>query len=139
MNKGRWRLVEKLCNEGLQLADKEAGRLVFKVNGWLAQKRQVGVESVRPDIEAWDTSALGIRFELAKHALLDDFKSVADAARLAFSLGQLSGWEIRNWPLLEEFRSTDDFNSLAIPDEDLGDAGSPPDTENLTSRAEGNL
>lgn len=121
---GRWPVAKKLASYGKLLRHPaEASKHVFQVNEWLAFKRLGEFEVVKSDVEAWDTSALGLGFRTAQAALLGDnmdrtFELVIEAVR-ADELGETS---LIEWPLFEELREDERFLPLlelarATPDD----------------------
>jgi len=98
---------------------------VFQVNEWLSCKRLDRIDSIREEVEAWDTSALGPTFQIAKAALLDDLDIAFEEARKALALEAIGEVQLLEWPLLEEMRADERFEALLL------DASGRPDVGNV--------
>jgi hypothetical protein len=97
-----WSLAERIGRRALGVKPTALRREMLRCNAWLAAKRQRRLDEIRPEIEAWDTSAMDITFELAKHCLLDDLDR-AFALVPAF-LSSDNGQALAEWPIFEELR-----------------------------------
>jgi hypothetical protein len=110
---GRWPVVRKLASYGKLLEYPEAAsKFVFQVNEWLAFKRLGEFTTVREDVEAWDTSALGLSFRVAKSALLDELDQCFQLAIEAVRAGEIGETSLIEWPLLEEMREDPRFTAV---------------------------
>lgn len=78
--------------------------LVIQVNKWIAMKEVDGIDSIREEVNRWDTSASSMRFLLAKYALLDDFVKASEIVDSILGTAELSESQWRNWPLLQGVR-----------------------------------
>lgn len=98
----QWTPVAHICKFGELTSKEETFTLIFKVNGLIARKR-LG-EDIEADVSRWETSALGIRFRLAKSALLGHDEETATLAIAALKGEEVSLEALHEWPLLEDFR-----------------------------------
>ncbi|MGY1745565.1 hypothetical protein [Blastococcus sp. SYSU D00695] len=101
---GRWRVVVALTSAMVDECASDYTRYVMQVNGWLARKRQNGIEAIRQEVEAWQVSALAPRLQLARLALLDDNLEAYKLARILVERNEISQSEWDEWPLLQEVR-----------------------------------
>jgi|GEM_PF-3535205 len=115
-----------------QIAESDHQRLALRVNGWQARKRLEGVESIRSEVEGWDTTALAPQFSVAQFALLDDFDQLFRLLPHVVDQGHLSPDDVRQWPLFKEAREQEAWKHF---DSTLPPAG--PDTGDDDRNAEG--
>jgi hypothetical protein len=104
--RGDWKIVRALAASAAELRGTEAALIVNRVNGWLADKRLGGSKAIHGEVEAWDTSALGRRFTVAKLALLDEVRPALELLADLIAHGELTAAEAEEWPLFEELRAT---------------------------------
>lgn len=113
----RWAAAEKICAIGkLSRDNDESARQVFQANEWLALKRQHGIDRIREEVEAWDTSALGRRFRFMQKVLIDDLDAAFLAAKNLMRTGQLDEDDLLEWPALSEMRADERFGELIASD-----------------------
>ena len=115
---GRYRLAEEVGSLK-SLCESENSRLVAQVNVWLCRKRLNGIETIRGEVETWNTTALHPRFELVRLALLDQRDRVLMLGAKLVKDGFLRADEWRDWPVLDEVRAYKE--SLVAADEILDD------------------
>lgn len=107
---GHWMAVRGICGKAVGLCATERSAHVFKVNGWLAQKRVAGnVDVIRPDVAAWDTSALDSELKLVKLALLNDVDRALPLMKTILERGELSLTAVQMWPVFAELRADPRF------------------------------
>jgi hypothetical protein len=109
MLKNRWSIVKVVSIDGQSINSTEESRIVFRVNEWLARKRLNGVEEIQTEVAAWDVSALGRKFKLAKAALLDDLDQVFDLIPVVIESQEVQLNDVRIWPILQEARNDPRF------------------------------
>jgi len=110
----------------------DGSRQNLKVNSWIARKRIGGAEVIREQVAAWDTSALGERYALARHCLLGDMESAIPLVKKLTENGSINAFALATWPVLEPVRehlrerSRDSAVKVALDkaseDDDLGRA-----------------
>lgn len=83
----------------------EGTGLIMKVNRWVAHKELGKLESVRKEIEEFNTSTRSRNFQLAKLALLDKHVEALDLAGSMLISGDLSRAHYLTWPLLRGVRA----------------------------------
>ena len=83
----------------------EYHRLIVQVNKWIADRRILGMEAIKGEVENWQTSQLANRFKLAELALLGDHSKAYSMAIRMRQEKDLAENEWREWPLLEEVRA----------------------------------
>ncbi|MEU0601400.1 hypothetical protein ABZ484_24620 [Streptomyces sp. NPDC006393] len=98
-------LVKHLCAAGAKIATGYEDQLLFKVNGWIALKRD-NRKAVQQEVEQWDTSALEDRFKLAKMCLLGEDDEAFQLMKKMHGSGDLSSEDVLEWPLFEDVRAT---------------------------------
>jgi hypothetical protein len=95
----RWWLAEGTARAALAFAQTSETRAIAQVNLWLARCGRLGLDAVRPEVEAWDGEAIGPTFGLARLVLLgEDEASVKKIVEL-LAAGVLSRDDLRTWPL----------------------------------------
>jgi hypothetical protein len=100
-----WPLAERLGNRAVRVKPRDEMREMLRCNAWLAAKRQGRIEEIKAQIQAWDTSAMEVRFKLAKSCLLDELDE-AYALVPAFLASSDSHLEaLKEWPIFEELRN----------------------------------
>jgi hypothetical protein len=82
----------------------DTNRLTSQVNLWLAHKRLEGLDSIRDEVDGWNTHSLSGTFRLAKLALLDELDPAYELAARLITTGELQVKSWRTWPVLEAVR-----------------------------------
>jgi len=103
-----------------EFAEENQTKLYLQVNGWQARKRLSGLEDVREDIEAWDTTALSPEYAAAKFALLEEYDPLFQILPGLLEQEILNAEKLRAWPLFEGARQQDrwtQIEKLLPPDE----------------------
>ncbi len=104
-----WNASEYIFNLLLNSKDSTASsKISAKVNYWISQKNRYGLDSIRKEVDEFDTSALDDVFKVAKLALVDDFPKVSEG------LERILGKEfpvdyIENWPLFLQYRTSEEY------------------------------
>ncbi|MGW0554786.1 hypothetical protein ACWDZ6_11375 [Streptomyces sp. NPDC002926] len=101
-------MVRHLCTAGEKLAMEYDGQLLFKVNGWISQKR-TDPETTATQVREWDTSALEDRYKLAKACLLGEAQKALEMMKKMHSAGDLSSEDVLEWPLFEGVREIPEY------------------------------
>jgi hypothetical protein len=99
-----WRIAYRLNDWHLGFVDDSSARLIAKVNKWVAQKHLVGPESIRLEVEEWDTATLTDVYKLAKFALLDQNEEAYALVKALLARNDLQLDDWRDWPVLEGVR-----------------------------------
>lgn len=88
-------------------------QMIGKVNFWIAQ-RELGKMDVSDfkELSEFDVSALNLRFQVAKHVLLDEYAASVPLIRDAVEKEDLELEDLQTWPLFKVFRERDDFKVL---------------------------
>jgi hypothetical protein len=109
----RWDAVAGLAAVALTaVANTDSDRRVYQINAWLAAKRRLGLDAVASEVRQLDVSAAGLRFKVARSALLDDFKALERDLPKVLAAVEMSLSDLHSWPLLEEFRATPAYASI---------------------------
>ena len=118
-NKGYDCLVEK--NWGLakfinstlmeDIEQEEAMLLCERVNYWIAEKNASGLETIREEVEALDTSSMRRQFVIAKCALLNDYTSLSKELELAIDT-EIPASYIAEWPLFNDYRKSENYKEF---------------------------
>lgn len=77
---------------------------IVRINTWVAQREKEGPESIRAEMEIWDTSGKDAKFELVRLALLEDYSNAHSIADKIFGSDQLSRADWNSWPALKGLR-----------------------------------
>lgn len=86
---------------------RESEKLMCQVNRWLCMRGLGLQEAVLAEVQAFDFSAKGDLFKLAKACLLGDHEDTARRVRALLSASTFSPDEFNDWPLFAEFRSSE--------------------------------
>jgi hypothetical protein len=86
------------------LADDEQTRMLAQVNLWLAKSGRLGLDSIRAEVEAWNTDSLGPSMNLAKLVILEHDEEAVDLIAHLVDKGSLPVLAIREWPLFHRMR-----------------------------------
>ncbi|GIG90919.1 hypothetical protein Pen02_58550 [Plantactinospora endophytica] len=103
LKSGKYHCVIELYARLHEGFDSEVDRLTTRVNHWVARSR-LGDPKVTAEVEAWDTTTLSRRYQLAKTALQGDYKEAAELAGQLIVGGELTRRDYREWPLLLHVR-----------------------------------
>ncbi|MER5436768.1 hypothetical protein [Streptomyces sp. NPDC002588] len=98
--KRAWRACESLCLYVLTRDISREQEMRARVSLWLTRKNLRGLESVREEVERWDTSGLTKTLAHCKSVLLEDEEAVAEV-RALLDGGQLTKFELIADPLYE--------------------------------------
>jgi hypothetical protein len=101
---GRWRQARGLATVEAVLAEDEEAVATAKVHRWLALDQGQGPEVVRREVEAWETTALPARFEMARLLLLRQDHSALMKVRQLVDDGTLTTSELASWPIFDRVR-----------------------------------
>jgi len=101
---GHYEAVRQISEWHQTFVLNDESRIVSMVNAWLSRRVLSGLESVRDEIEAWDTSTLAGRFKLVKLALLEQNEEAYALAKLLLGTDELSESSWHTWPILENVR-----------------------------------
>lgn len=123
LQRGQYAVVVDVASWLIPLVQDEPARIRLQVNKWLAAKNLNGVESVRADVEAWDTRALEDNYKLAKLSLLEDLDGAVKLVKVLIDRGDLSEAEWRSWPLLSPVRTHAVATGADLPDTKGWDLG----------------
>jgi hypothetical protein len=111
---GRNEAASCIAETALGFPADERQRLSLQINRWQARKRTEGIEVIRMELEAWDTSALSPLYEVAKSVLLDDFESSFALIPHLIDQGDLKEKELRDWPLFREVRDHERWPEIEV-------------------------
>ncbi|MGV9426437.1 hypothetical protein ACWDO7_19380 [Streptomyces sp. NPDC003656] len=78
IERGYWSAVGKIADEMKSVKNDFDVKIRCRLYAWLARKNVHGVESIRSELEEWDTSALKSEFAFCKAILLDDLVSAGE-------------------------------------------------------------
>ncbi len=140
MKRKKWKVAENLYR--ILLTDKcipDGDRLLIRINYWLTLKRQKGVEEIRKEVEALDTSAASDFYQTGKSLLLDtDYEECKKFIKEYIRKPDIKLEEILEWPILEEFNRSKMFHNLMIELRDEKNL-SAQDFKRLCTRYEVNI
>lgn len=104
LRRARYSVVEDVLDWYLPKVEDEVTRLSMRVNLWVSRKHRLGLESVRSEINEWDTRALDSRYRLVKFALLDQNDEAVNLAVELYRRGSLDAASWATWPVLAGVR-----------------------------------
>lgn len=136
LSEERWRPASCIAKTGRELAVEEQARLYLQVNAWQADIKLKGLDAVRPEIEAWDISALSPEYAAAKMALLDDYDHLFELLPSLYDQRLLKAQHLREWPLFKEARQHprwEEIEKLLPPKDEEMSADSPKSPERSES------
>ena len=111
MLEARWPAVKSICSFAVK-GDADADLLtIHRVNELLA-RRELG-EDISGALQAWDASALDLRYQFAKECLDGDLDILNERIPRMLDSERLSWAEVEEWPLLAAFRADGRFTELA--------------------------
>jgi hypothetical protein len=124
LRSGHLNVARCVAQTAKEIAEEERLRLFLQVNQWQAEKRLNGLDSIRPEIENWDSSALSPLFAAAKAALLDDYDDLFSRLPDLLKQDEIRPADLRNWPLFREAREQEQWIDLeeSLPSAQEGDA-----------------
>lgn len=71
---------------------------------WLALGQGPGPEEIHGEADAWDTTGLPARFEMARHLLLRQDRAVLVVVRQFLAEGTIGAHQIVSWPIFDHAR-----------------------------------
>ncbi|MEY8237390.1 hypothetical protein AALA36_16995 [Lachnospiraceae bacterium 66-29] len=119
MLKSEWELSEhiyRLLKE--EKKQNEADKICNTINYWISIKNQGNLEEILEEIQGFDISARSRDFQVAKYALLDDFKKVSEILEDAID-NEIPTSCVEQWPLFLQYRETDDYVQFRNAHKDL--------------------
>jgi hypothetical protein len=127
LDEGRWLVCRDVAKSAIEIvrldnletdaADEYYGTYMLKAN-WFWCRRKLG-ENIHREVEAWDTSSIHPRYEFLKMVLLENYDSAMALARTLLlpesdtGVSNMCMEEFIEWPILEFFRSSKEFKTLA--------------------------
>lgn len=116
----RWTVAEVLGRFASEDdGSSETVRLNATLNFWQSKKWQGRFADVEAQVRNADFSAVDIRYQLARYALLNDEVRVFDLLPTVIVQQRLSQVELRQWPIFREMRNCDRFESELSRAEEL--------------------
>lgn len=102
-------IAQYVCN---QKEAPESTLLMAKVNYWQSLKWAGAHSAIAAEVSAWDVSAKGMVFQLAKHLLMDEEQNALSKIPSLLASNQLSIDDLRDWPLFRNLRSRGCLNEF---------------------------
>jgi hypothetical protein len=109
---GRWRQAHGLARVEEAFAQDSAAIATAKVNGWLALDQGHGPDAIRPEVQAWDVTALPAPFQAARHLLFRQDDEALSVLRQLVSDGTMNVGQLASWPLFDRIREAGLLNDL---------------------------
>lgn len=94
-----------LQDECMQSIDK----LMAQINYWITVKNLEGVSAIESEVNALDVSAMQLQFSVAKAALLNKQEEVSGLLDQCLQRNEIPAYYIKTWPLLNEYRASDEY------------------------------
>ena len=123
----RWRAAAHMSNKTREIVSEGYVYWALQCNEWHARKMQFGLEEIRKEVEAWDTTAHAKVFVLVRLCLLEQTDAAFSVLEPLLKEGELDQEYLREWPILAPLR--DDPRYLLLPD-------SKPDSADRASEEE---
>ncbi|MCR4754321.1 MAG: hypothetical protein K5868_02205 [Lachnospiraceae bacterium] len=119
MQKEKW-IVSKYIFRALDRfkGQSEADKWCNTVNFYVSCKNLEGIDSIRKEAENMDTSLMKPRLAIAKPALLNDNGMVSSILEKIIG-SDISVNEIKTWPLLLQYRESEDYKDFIYKHSDL--------------------
>lgn len=95
-------------------------KMCEQVNLWIALKNKKGLDTIETEVRKLDVSAMKKQFLIAKHALLNEFDTVSELLENAIG-NEFPAWCIKEWPLLNKYRESAQYNLFVEQHKDLFD------------------
>lgn len=89
----------------------EADKNWNTINYWISVKNQERINEIQSEIQAFDISALGKEFKIAKYALLENFDEVSEMLEMAVN-NEIQVSYIEKWPLFMQYRTTENYRQF---------------------------
>lgn len=109
---GRWRQAEGLARLAQAFATDPESAAAEEVNRLLARDVGLGLDAIRNEVEQLDSSALGPKFQLARHILLRQDNEAVALLRELLADGHVEDSDIRDWPIFDRLRSEGRLDKL---------------------------
>jgi hypothetical protein len=109
---GRLEVARCVAKSAGSFVTKEHQRLSLQVNGWQASKRLKGLDAIKDEVEAWDTTALKGPYMAAKAALLENYDELFALLPMTIERKELEPVALREWPLFKEARERDEWDEI---------------------------
>ncbi len=122
---------EELLNENYVVSQKvfdslraiekqqDGRKYMSNINYWISTKELNGLESIKSDVETFDTSALETMFDLAKMLLLDNYDIASIMVDSLIRDKKLPAIILNEWPMFKRFRKTEYFEKIKTEYADL--------------------
>lgn len=105
LSAGRFQAVAPLAEQLEAFVSKNSTKERLRVNSMWAQKKWLGDDNVRSEVEAWDVSSSEDELKLAKHCLLGEKDIALSLYRRLAEAKKLTVMELATWPVLETVRT----------------------------------
>ncbi|MFI9584030.1 hypothetical protein ACIHCQ_19790 [Streptomyces sp. NPDC052236] len=99
--KSAWRACSAVCKYALSRNLARSSEMNVRVRSWLSRKEIHGIESIRKEVEEWDTSGLSKGISHCKAVLLDDLDSALPEIDALLRMGELTKFELALDPLYD--------------------------------------
>ena len=91
---------------------KSIDKLIAKINYWISIKNLKGVAAIQKEVNLLDVSSMRLEFSVAKAALLNEHKEVSYLLEECLEKDEIPAYYIKTWPLLNEYRASDEYTSF---------------------------
>ncbi|MGW3375155.1 hypothetical protein [Streptomyces hydrogenans] len=99
--KRTWRACAALCQYALSRKLTRSREMMVTVRSWLARREIYGIESIRQEVEQWDTSGLSRKISHCKPVLLREADSALPPINHLLESGDLTRFELALDPLYD--------------------------------------
>ncbi|MFE3607836.1 hypothetical protein [Streptomyces goshikiensis] len=99
-----WHAVQPLADYALSLDLRRGDQLEIQAAQWLARKNLHGIEEIRDEVTAWDTSGLSLKYAHHKDVLLGNSEEAAVQIEKLLESGSLNIFEVLSSPLYSDVR-----------------------------------
>lgn len=87
-------------------------KTMSRVNRWIAEIELHGLESVKAEIEEFDTSILGEQYVLAKELLLENYELATKRIEQMVKQEMITVDMIENWPMFKRYRASSMYSDF---------------------------
>ncbi|MEU1602353.1 hypothetical protein [Micromonospora matsumotoense] len=108
--------VIELCKLLSDDTRQQGRRMRLQVNSWIARSKKSDKKYLS-EVEAWDTSALGLEYQVARFTLLGDFRSAFPLVQEMIQRGPFDVDDYNQWPLFDVMRGEYPLGSAEQADE----------------------
>ncbi|MFE1379234.1 hypothetical protein ACFW6S_09860 [Streptomyces sp. NPDC058740] len=101
---GHWKSAKHTAEYALRYSLTRSDQISAQVSAWVARKSLFGIEEIRGEVEAWDTTGLVAEIAHQKSVLLNETDAAVAEIRRLIAAGGLTTFEVAIEPIYSEVR-----------------------------------